>query len=60
MAILNNLLVNGAGRILNKLYCNDLEVSGDLVTDKITSATGTSYISLYGGTGNYFFGGSGV
>lgn len=54
MAILNNLLVNGAGRILNKLYCNDL------VTDKITSATGTSYISLYGGTGNYFFGGGGV
>jgi len=29
LAILNSLLVNGNARVLNKLYCNDLDVGGD-------------------------------
>jgi len=41
LAILNNLLVNGVGRILNKLYCNDLEVSGDLDISGDTTIDGT-------------------
>ena len=50
MAILNTLLVHGNGRILNKLYVNDLDVSGTSNFSAIsaTSLTSTGTLSVTG------------
>lgn len=51
MAILNSLLVNASGRILGKLYVNDLAVSGTTSFQNI-SATNGSFSGTLGVTGN--------
>ena len=51
MAILSSLIVNGSGRILNKLYVNGLDVAGDASFNSIsaTNVTATGALSS-GGT----------
>ena len=51
MAILSSLIVNGSGRILNKLYVNGLDVAGDASFNSInaTNVTATDALSS-GGT----------
>ena len=61
MAILSNLVVNGAARCLNKLYCGDLQVAGSSTFGAITttgltvngnaSVTGTSTLKTTNVTG---------
>lgn len=51
MAILSNLIVQGSGRILQKLYVNDLSVSGDTSFQDISAANGT-FSGTLGVTGN--------
>ena len=36
MAILNSLLVNGSGRVLNKLYVTDLEIANGITLPSLT------------------------
>ena len=46
MAILSNLVVNGPGRILNKLYVNDLDVGGGATFESISATNVTASSSL--------------
>lgn len=47
IAVLNDLIVNGSARFLNKLYANDIDIGSDVV---ISGKTTTGQLVINGGT----------
>lgn len=47
IAVLNNLIVNGSARFLNKLYANDIDIGNDV---EISGKTTTGQLVINGGT----------